>query len=69
LTLPLSEAILIKYSKERAMKKTRRPQAPKPRTHKILFTHDSPFGHKVQKDRGKEIPRKQKYKGIDPDDG
>jgi len=51
------------------MKKTRRPQVPKPRSHKILFTHDSPFGHKVQKDRGKEIPRKQKYKRIDTDDG
>jgi len=51
------------------MKKTRKPQAPKPRYHKLLFTHDSPYGHKVQQDQGKKIPRKQKYKRIDTDDG
>jgi hypothetical protein len=27
-----------------------------------MFTHDSPFGHKVQKDKTKIIPRKEKYK-------
>ncbi len=29
------------------------PQKPKGRHHKFLFTHDSPFGHKVQRDRTK----------------
>jgi len=25
-----------------------------------MFTHDTPYGHKVQKDKTKVIPRKQK---------
>ena len=33
---------------------------PKTRYHKILFNRDTPFGHKVQKDNKKLIPRKQK---------
>ena len=32
------------------------------RAHRELFTHDSPYGHKVQKDKTKTIPRKQKHK-------
>jgi hypothetical protein len=44
----------------------RRPQKPKgytPKTryHKVLFDKDAPFGHKVQKDRTKTLPRKEKY--------
>ena len=34
----------------------------KTRSHRELFTHDSPYGHKVQKDKTKVIPRKQKHK-------
>jgi len=45
-------------------KKTDRP---KTRSHLQLFTHDSPFGHKVQKDKTKQIPRKEKYKGQKDD--
>ena len=35
------------------------------RYHKILFDLDKPFGHKVQRDRTKTIPRKHKYKNIE----
>lgn len=35
---------------------------PKTRSHRELFVHDTPFGHKVQKDKTKIIPRKEKYK-------
>ena len=35
-------------------------KTPKSRFHKQLFTKDSPYGHKVQKDKTKIIPRKQK---------
>ncbi len=35
---------------------------PKTRSHLQLFKHDTPYGHKVQKDRTKTIPRKQKHK-------
>lgn len=44
------------------MKKKRTIQKPKPRFAKELFTRDTPYGHKVQRDRSKTIPRKQKYK-------
>jgi hypothetical protein len=37
----------------------------KVRYHKILFDLDKPFGHKVQRDRSKTIPRKHKYKNIE----
>ena len=36
----------------------------KPRFHKQLFTKDSPYGHKIQRDKTKTIPRKAKYKQI-----
>ena len=36
------------------------PQKPKPRLHKQLFEKDSPYGHKVQRDRTK-YKRKDKY--------
>ena len=35
---------------------------PKTRFHRELFVHDTPYGHKVQKDKTKIIPRKQKHK-------
>jgi len=35
---------------------------PTTRSHLKLFTHDTPYGHKVQKDKTKIIPRKEKYK-------
>lgn len=35
---------------------------PKTRFHRELFTHDTPYGHKVQKDKTKIIPRKEKHK-------
>jgi hypothetical protein len=44
------------------MKKQRTIQKPKPRYAKELFSRDTPYGHKVQRDRTKTIPRKQKYK-------
>ena len=40
---------------------------PKTRSHLQMFVHDSPFGHKVQKDKTKVIPRKGKYKGQKDD--
>ncbi len=40
-------------------------KAPKTRSHRVLFDHDSPYGHKVQKDKTKVIPRKEKYKKTD----
>ena len=36
------------------------PQKPKPRSHKQLFEKDSPYGHKVERDRTK-YKRKDKY--------
>ena len=36
------------------------PQKPKPRLHKELFEKDSPYGHKVQRDKTK-YKRKDKY--------
>lgn len=44
------------------MKKPRSIQKPKPRYAKEMFTHDTPYGHKVQKDKTKVIPRKAKNK-------
>lgn len=44
------------------MKKPRSIQKPKTRYAKELFTRDTPYGHKVQRDRTKTLPRKQKYK-------
>ena len=44
------------------MKKPRSIQRPKTRHAKELFTRDTPYGHKVQRDRTKTLPRKQKYK-------
>jgi hypothetical protein len=41
----------------------KKDNTPKTRYHKLLFTNDSPYGHKVQKDKTKTIPRKQKHKG------
>lgn len=35
---------------------------PKTRFHRELFVHDTPYGHKVQKDKTKTIPRKSKHK-------
>ncbi len=46
---------------------SRKTDKPKTRSHLRLFTHDSPFGHKVQKDKTKVIPRKEKYKGKEDD--
>jgi hypothetical protein len=42
--------------------KPRSIQQPKVRYAKELFTRDTPYGHKVQRDRTKTLPRKQKYK-------
>jgi|TARA_B110000263_G_scaffold217678_1_gene203885 hypothetical protein len=36
----------------------------KTRYHKQLFTNDSPYGHKIQRDKTKELLRKRKYKVI-----
>ena len=46
---------------------SKKTDKPKTRSHLQLFTHDSPFGHKVQKDKTKLIPRKEKYKGKEDD--
>ena len=40
----------------------KKDNTPKTRFHKMLFTNDSPYGHKIQKDKTKTIPRKQKHK-------
>jgi hypothetical protein len=42
--------------------KPRSIQRPKVRHAKELFARDTPYGHKVQRDRTKTLPRKQKYK-------
>tara|TARA_B110000503_G_C6882990_1_gene303538 strand:- start:284 stop:448 length:165 start_codon:yes stop_codon:yes gene_type:complete len=42
-------------------RKPRSAQQPKPRYAKELFTHDTPYGHKVQRDRTKTTPRKEKF--------
>ena len=39
----------------------------KTRFHKQLFEHDSPYGHRVHKDKTKRNPRKDKYKQINID--
>jgi len=39
----------------------------KTRYHKQLFTNDSPYGHKIQKDKSKQNPRKYKYKKLNID--
>jgi len=43
---------------------TTRTERGKTRAHKELFGHDSPYGHKVQKDKTKTIPRKSKHKNL-----
>jgi len=42
-------------------RKPRSEQQPQPRYAKELFTHDTPYGHKVQRDRSKIIPRRDKF--------
>ena len=44
------------------MIRKRRNKTLRTRAHRELFTHDSPYGHKIQKDKSKTIPRKQKHK-------
>ena len=39
----------------------------KSRYHKVLFNNGSPFGHRVETDKSKQIPRKDKYKKINID--
>ena len=39
----------------------------KTRYHKILFNKDQPFGHRVERDKSKQNPRKDKYKKINID--
>ena len=36
----------------------------KTRYHKVLFGKGQPFGHRVERDKSKQIPRKGKYKDI-----
>jgi hypothetical protein len=35
------------------MKHSTKPQSPKPRRHRELFSSESPYSHKVQRDRTK----------------
>lgn len=39
----------------------RRQQHTRSRNFKELFDNDTPYGHKVQRDRTKQIPREEKY--------
>ena len=39
----------------------------KTRYHKVLFDRAAPFGHRVERDKSKQIPRKDKYKKINID--
>ena len=39
----------------------------KTRYHKVLFGEDQPYGHKIQRDKTKQNPRKYKYKNIEID--
>jgi len=41
---------------------SKKVKTPTTRSHLELFTHDTPYGHKVQKDKTKIIPRKEKFK-------
>ena len=36
----------------------------KTRYHKQLFDNDSPYGHRIHKDKSKQNPRKSKYPSI-----
>ena len=49
-------------------KKVKKPLSNTTRSHLQLFTHDTPFGHKVQQDKTKVIPRKEKYKDQEKND-
>ena len=40
----------------------------KTRYHKILFDKTQPFGHRVERDKSKQIPRKDKYRVINIDE-
>jgi len=40
----------------------------KTRYHKILFDKSQPFGHRVERDKSKQIPRKDKYRVINIDE-
>ena len=39
----------------------------KTRYHKQMFDKDTPYGHRIHKDKSKQTPRKYKYKKIDID--
>ena len=39
----------------------------KTRYHKQMFDKDTPYGHRIHKDKSKLTPRKYKYKKIDID--
>ena len=53
--------------RKRTQRTTTQTERGKTRAHKELFGHDTPYGHKVQKDKTKIIPRKQKnLKKIPP---
>ncbi len=53
--------------RKRTQRTTTLTERGKTRAHKELFGHDTPYGHKVQKDKTKIIPRKQKnLKKIPP---
>ena len=39
----------------------------KTRYHKQLFDKDSPYGHRIHKDKSKQTPRNYKYKKIEID--
>jgi hypothetical protein len=44
-----------------ARQSRRRQQHARSRNFKELFDNDTPYGHKVQRDRTKQIPREEKY--------
>jgi len=39
----------------------------KTRYHKQMFDKDTPYGHRIHKDKSKQTPRKYKYNKIDID--
>jgi len=50
--------------KDIIMRTTNSKNKIKTRYHKILFDKRSPFGHRVERDKSKQIPRKDKYRVI-----
>tara|TARA_R110001592_G_scaffold1805_6_gene10797 strand:+ start:27942 stop:28094 length:153 start_codon:yes stop_codon:yes gene_type:complete len=50
------------------MSKKIKKEIPKTRFHRVLFDTETAYGHRVEKDKTKVIPRKEKYKDQEKND-